>query len=219
MKIENLKSKIPKIALLNYGMGNLHSVSKALEHAGAKVDLISTADEFKNQNAIVLPGVGNFGDGINQLHKRGFFSLVKEWISLDKPFLGICLGMQMLLEESEEAPGIKGLGVSKGKIIKFRHNDKALKVPQIGWNTINVRKNCPLFKNVENESYFYFVHSFYAEPDEKKVIGGETDYGLNYCSFIWKEKNVFATQFHPEKSQKIGLKLLKNFVNIMIVDS
>ena len=213
------KSKIPKIALLNYGMGNLHSVSKALEHVGAEVDLINNANELKNHDAIVLPGVGNFGDGINQLHKRGFFSLVKEWISLDKPFLGICLGMQMLLEESEEAPGIEGLGVCKGKIIKFRPNDKALKVPQIGWNTIKVRENCPLFKDVENESYFYFVHSFYASPDEKKVVGGETNYGVNYCSFIWKGKNVFATQFHPEKSQKIGLKVLKNFVNILITDN
>jgi len=127
--------------------------------------------------------------------------------------------MQMLLEESEEAPGIQGLGVCKGKIIKFRPDDKALKVPQIGWNTINVRENCPLFKDVENESYFYFVHSFYASPDEENVIGGETDYGVNYCSFIWKNRKTFATQFHPEKSQKIGLKVLENFVNILITDN
>jgi len=214
LKIENQKLKIPRIALLDYGMGNLHSVSKALEHVGAEVDLINNADELNNPDAIVLPGVGNFSDGIEQLHKRGFFSLVKEWVAADKAFLGICLGMQMLLDESEEAPGIPGLGICKGKVIKFRPVDNTLKVPQMGWNNVIVRENCPFFKGVENHSYFYFVHSFYASPEEQDVIGGETEYGIKYCSFIWKG-NIYATQFHPEKSQKIGLKLLENFVKII----
>ena len=216
MKTKNLK---PKIALLDYGMGNLHSVTKALELVGAEVELIKGCDDFKDYDAIVLPGVGNFGDGIEQLHKRGFFSLVKNWISANKPFLGICLGMQMLLEESEEAPGIPGLGVCKGKVIKFHPDDNKLKVPQMGWNTVKARENCPIFEGIENESYFYFVHSFYVAAEEQEVIGGETEYGIKYCSFIWKKNNVFATQFHPEKSQKTGLKLLKSFVNILITDN
>jgi len=203
-----------KIALLNYGMGNLHSVAKALEHVGANVDWVLNAEEFKDHDAVVLPGVGHFGDGIEQLHKRGFYSLVKDWVAGDKPFLGICLGMQMLLEESEEAPGIPGLGICKGKVKKFLPDDKTLKVPQMGWNTVEVRENCPLFKGVDNNSYFYFVHSFYAALESADIVGGKTEYGVNYCSFIWKG-NVYATQFHPEKSQKTGLKILENFVKII----
>jgi glutamine amidotransferase len=214
-KIKSQNLKFPTIALLNYGMGNLHSVSKALETVGAKVDWITSADQLKNHDAIVLPGVGNFGDGIAQLHERGFFSIVKNWVDEDKPFLGICLGMQMLLEGSEEAPGVSGLGICKGKVKKFRPKSSELKVPQMGWNTVTVRGNCPLFYGIENESYFYFVHSFYADTENQKVVGGETDYVGKYCSFIWKKNNVFATQFHPEKSQKTGLKLLENFVDLL----
>jgi len=213
LKIKSLKSF--KIALLDYGMGNLHSVSKALETVGADVEWIASADQLGNHDAIVLPGVGNFGDGIAQLHERGFFSLVKNWIAEDKPFLGICLGMQMLLEESEEAPGVSGLGICKGKVKKFRPKISELKVPQMGWNTVTLRENCPLFNGMEPEQYFYFVHSFYADTEDQNVVGGETDYVGKYCSFIWKKNNVFATQFHPEKSQKIGLKLLENFVNLL----
>jgi len=188
-------SDLPKIAILDYEMGNLHSVSKALEHAGADVDIITKPTEMDKYSALVLPGVGNFGDCAEKCREHGFDKLTLKWISEGKPFFGICVGMQLLMEESEEAPGISGLGIFKGKVKLFKPKDSALKVP--------------------NNNYFYFVHSYYVDPDNAEVILGETDYGIKYCSFIQKD-NIFATQFHPEKSQKTGLKLLENFMEIVV---
>ena len=214
-KIKNQKSKIPRIALLDYEMGNLHSVSKALEHTGADVDILTQPAEMDKYSALVLPGVGNFGDCAEKCREHGFDKLTLEWINSGKPFLGICVGMQLLMEESEEAPGIPGLGIFKGKVKLFKPDDPALKVPQMGWNQVEQILKNQIFNDIPNNSYFYFVHSYYVEPENAEIILGETDYGIKYCSFIQKD-NIFATQFHPEKSQKIGLKLLENFVKIVI---
>ena len=205
-------STLPKIAILDYEMGNLHSVSKALEHAGADVDILTQPAEMDKYSALVLPGVGNFGDCAEKCREHGFDELTLKWIDSGKPFLGICVGMQLLMEESEEAPGIPGLGVFKGKVKLFKPDKPELKVPQMGWNQVKqVCAKNPIFKDIPNNSYFYFVHSYYVEPEDREIILGETDYGITYCSFIQKD-NIFATQFHPEKSQKTGLKFLENFM-------
>ncbi len=208
-------SVLPKIALLDYEMGNLHSVSKALEHAGADVDILTQPADMSKYSALILPGVGNFGDCAEKCREHGFDKLTVKWITSGKPFLGICVGMQLLMEESEEAPGIPGLGIFKGKVKLFTPDDPTLKVPQMGWNQVKqVRAGNTIFKDIPDNSYFYFVHSYYVEPETREIILGETDYGITYCSFIQKD-NIFATQFHPEKSQKTGLKLLENFVKIV----
>jgi len=208
-------SALPKIALLDYEMGNLHSVSKALEHAGADVDILTHPTEMDKYSALVLPGVGNFGDCADKCREHGFDKLTVEWINSGKPFLGICVGMQLLMEESEEAPGIPGLGIFKGKVKLFTPENSALKVPQMGWNQVKqTRAENPIFKDIPDNSYFYFVHSYYVEPENREIILGETDYEIKYCSFIQKD-NIFATQFHPEKSQKTGLKFLENFMKLV----
>ena len=198
-------------ALIDYGMGNLHSVGKALEQVGAAVELLDSPRDMERYRAVVLPGVGNFGDGVAQLTRRGFLPVLREWIEADRAFLGICLGMQLLLETSAEAPGVRGLGVCKGRVARFAPSDARLKVPQIGWNQVFTRNGCPVFLGIPDGSHFYFVHSYYAAPEDASMIGGETDYGLRYCSVLWKGRMV-ATQFHPEKSQAVGLQLLRNFM-------
>jgi glutamine amidotransferase len=197
--------------MLDYGIGNLHSVHKALEHVGAVVTRVTEAPLPDGAQALVLPGVGHFGDGMREMEARGFTPRVREWIAADKPFLGICVGLQMLLEGSEEAPGVPGLGVCRGKVLRFRPSDPALKVPQMGWNRVAARSECPLFAGIPDDSYFYFVHSYYAMPDDAEVRAGMTTYDVRYCSFIWRG-SMFASQFHPEKSQTVGLRLLRNFV-------
>jgi glutamine amidotransferase len=204
---------IPRIALLDYGMGNLHSVSKALEHVGAKVDWIREAGNFDDYHGMILPGVGHYGDGIRQLNERGFTECITEWTATDRPFLGICLGLQMLFEESDEEPGLPGIGIFPGRVRIFEAS-QTLRVPQMGWNRVHAHKECPLFQDIPQDSYFYFVHSFYADPSDPSVMGGSTEYGVEYCSFAWKN-NTYASQFHPEKSQVMGLKMLTNFVNLL----
>lgn len=204
---------MPKIALLDYQAGNLHSVSKALERAGGDVEIISRPVDMKKFSAIVLPGVGNFGDCAKKCREHKFDHLVLNWIDCGKPFLGICVGLQLLLEESEEAPGVPGLALFNGKVKLFKPEEHSLKVPQMGWNQVLQKKKSPLFNGISDNSYFYFVHSYYVAPEDEKIIVGETEYGIKYCSFIQKE-NVYATQFHPEKSQKNGIKFLENFVKI-----
>ncbi len=201
----------PRVALVDYGMGNLHSVAKALERVGAQVAMAASGAGMAGHDALVLPGVGNFGDGIAQLHSRGLFAPVKQWIESGSPFLGICLGMQMLLERSEEAPGLDGLGVVQGTVKRFQPVDAAMKVPQMGWNEVMARKGCPLFAGVPEGAQFYFVHSYYAVPKDEAVVAGETEYGVRYCSLIWRGE-MYACQFHPEKSQASGLRVLRNFV-------
>jgi len=198
------------IGIVDYGMGNLGSVINALQFLDEEAIIISRPENIADCRALIVPGVGAFGDCAAHLQKSNFDNQLKEWISSGKPLMGICLGLQILFDESEESPGTKGLGIFSGTVKKFQL-PKQLKVPQIGWNKLFIKnKSCPMFKNINDEDYFYLVHSYYVYSDDKAIIAGETDYGVKYCSCVWKE-NIFATQFHPEKSQKVGLIMLKNF--------
>lgn len=200
------------IALLDYGAGNLRSVEKALRFVGADVQVVTRPDEMKNARAAVLPGVGAFDDCINSLSKQELLQASRDFIKIGRPFLGICVGYQALFDKSTEFNSCAaGLSVFKGDVIRFK-NEPGLKVPQIGWNQLNItRADCPIYQGIKNGAYVYFVHSYYPRPADPAIIATETDYGGPFASSVWKD-NVFATQFHPEKSQAIGLQLLKNFV-------
>jgi len=197
------------IALIDYNMGNLLSVSKALEYVGGDVRVVDTPADVAKADAVILPGVGNFGDGMEHLRARGFEQPVIDAVKSGKPFLGICLGMQMLLDASEEAPGVKGLGIIKGKVVRFPENIE--KVPHMGWNSVSIDRPCKLLEGVSDESYFYFVHSYYACPEAADAVIGSCEYIRRFAAIIGGN-NIFATQFHPEKSQNAGLQILKNFV-------
>jgi imidazole glycerol-phosphate synthase subunit HisH len=200
------------IALVDYGMGNLRSVEKALARVGADVRIVSDRESVLAADALVLPGVGAFGDCMANLEKIGLVETIREFIATKRPFLGICLGFQALFESSEEAPGVKGFALFPGTVPRFAAN--GLKVPHMGWNELRIREgNCPLLKDVADNSYVYFVHSYYCKPKNPSVICGTTNYGIEFCSMLWAG-NVFATQFHPEKSQAVGLKMLENFVRL-----
>jgi glutamine amidotransferase len=202
------------IALIDYGAGNLHSVEKALRFLGADVRRVDQPGQLHEAGSAVLPGVGAFDDCINAMEKQRLLEATREFIGTGRPFLGICVGYQALFEKSDEFNSCAaGLGLFKGKVIRFS-GQNGLKVPQIGWNQIEVTQDaCPLFQNIPDRSYFYFVHSFYPEPADASIIAARTEYGENFASAIWRD-NVFATQFHPEKSQKMGLQLLKNFIEL-----
>jgi len=202
------------IALLDYGSGNVRSVYKALEKAGAKVVFARHPEEMKNADAVVLPGVGAFDDCINAMQRQELLLAVDDFIKSGKPFLGICVGYQALFESSEEYNSCAaGMGIFKGKVKRF-NAASGLKIPQIGWNQVEYSQpDCPLFAGIEDTSYFYFVHSFYPEPEDDSIVASRTDYGDRFSSPVWKD-NVYATQFHPEKSQAVGLKLLENFVKL-----
>ncbi|MCX7927494.1 MAG: imidazole glycerol phosphate synthase subunit HisH [Candidatus Omnitrophica bacterium] len=201
------------IAIIDYGMGNLHSVRKAFERMGAETIISNHPNELKKVEKIVLPGVGSFGDAVQALRKYGLEEVIYQHIQEKKPFLGICLGMHILLEASQESEAVAGLGIIPGVVKKFEASSH-LKVPHIGWNQINFRRlNCPLFKGVDDASSVYFCHSYFAQPKDNMVIAATTDYGIEFCSILWKD-NIFATQFHPEKSQQVGLKIIENFVTL-----
>jgi len=202
------------IALLDYGSGNLRSVHKSLLQVGADVRLVSHPEEIGDASALVLPGVGAFDDCIGALRKQALLEASRDFIRTGKPFLGICVGYQALFERSEEFNSCAaGLGVFKGSVVRFTERP-GLKIPQIGWNQLEiVRPDCPLYRGIPNGSHVYFVHSFYPQPAEEGIVATRTDYGDTFASSVWRD-NVFATQFHPEKSQKIGLQLLKNFVDL-----
>jgi glutamine amidotransferase len=198
------------IALVDYGMGNLRSVEKALRAVGAEVQLATTPQQIERAKAVVLPGVGAIGDCVCNLTDAHLVPALKACISDGKPFLGICLGLQALFDDSEESGGVKGLGVFPGSVPRFRVN--GLKVPHMGWNRLDVKlPGCPLLRGVEPGSFVYFVHSYYVAPKDRSLVCATTDYGGEFCSMIWRD-NVYATQFHPEKSQTVGLKMLTNFV-------
>ena len=202
------------IALVDYGAGNVRSVQKALTAAGGDVRLASTPDKVAQADAVVLPGVGAFDDCINAMQRQELVESIREFIASGKPFLGICVGYQALFEKSEEFNSCSsGMDVFEGKVIRF--SGKGIKIPQIGWNQVNIQKpDCPIFDGVDSGSYFYFVHSYFPEPRDSSIVASRTTYGVEFCSAIWKG-NVFATQFHPEKSQKAGIKLLVNFVGLI----
>ncbi len=200
------------IALIDYGSGNLRSVHKALLKAGAQVRIVQQPQEMADARAVVLPGVGAFDDCIHALQKQALLEASRKFIQSGRPFLGICVGYQALFESSEEFNSCaNGLGIFQGKVVRFSENH-GLKIPQIGWNQLEiVNTACPLFDGVPSGSYVYFVHSFFPKPADPSIVAARTSYGETFASAIWRD-NVFATQFHPEKSQKIGLQLLRNFV-------
>jgi len=204
------------IALLDYGSGNLRSVHKALLKVGANVRIVQHPEGMRDARGVVLPGVGAFDDCINALRKQELLEASRAFIQTGRPFLGICVGYQALFERSEEFNSCAaGLGVFAGRVVRFPEQP-GLKVPQIAWNQIAITQtNCPLYRGVANGSYVYFVHSFFPKPADASIIATTTDYGETFASSVWKE-NVFATQFHPEKSQKVGLQLLSNFVALAI---
>jgi glutamine amidotransferase len=201
------------IALLDYGAGNLRSVHKALTFVGADVRLVSRPEEMKDAHAAVLPGVGAFDDCMHALGKQELLEATRDFIKSGKPFLGICVGYQALFDKSEEFNSCAaGLSVFKGPVVRFEGSN-ALKVPQIGWNQLEVvHPECPIYKGISSGSYVYFVHSYYPKPEDDSVVATRTTYGVPFASSVWKG-NVFATQFHPEKSQEVGLRLLRNFVD------
>ncbi|MGB9934498.1 MULTISPECIES: imidazole glycerol phosphate synthase subunit HisH [Thermodesulfovibrio] len=201
------------IALVDYGMGNIRSVSKAIEAVGGEVSITQSPEEIRKAKAIVLPGVGAFRDCMSNLTELGLLETVREEILKGKPYLGICLGMQILFTESEEFGMCKGLDLIKGKVTRFKL-PQDYKIPHMGWNTVIFKKKSKLLSEISNNSYFYFVHSYYVVPEESNFVGGVTEYGIEFTSMIIYE-NIFATQFHPEKSQKMGLKLLSNFIQFI----
>jgi glutamine amidotransferase len=200
------------IALLDYGSGNLRSVHKALLKVGADVRIVQRPEGMKAAQAVVLPGVGAFDDCINALLKQDLLEASREFIQSGRPFLGICVGYQALFEKSDEFNSCAaGLGIFPGKVVRFA-SANGLKIPQIGWNQLDVvRPDCPLLKGVASGSYVYFVHSFFPKPEDDSIVATRTEYGETFASAVWRE-NVFATQFHPEKSQTVGLQVLSNFV-------
>jgi len=198
------------VAIIDYGAGNLQSVKKALDFIGCENIITSDKAEIESASHIILPGVGSFGDAMDSIRERGLEEVIKNAASGDKPFLGICLGLQLLFDESEESPGVKGLGVFKGSIVKIPES-LGLKVPHMGWNSVSLKQSGGIFKGIADESYFYFVHSYYLRDAEPEIVAGTTEYGVNIQCAVQKGR-VAATQFHPEKSGEIGLKLLKNFV-------
>ncbi len=201
------------IALLDYGAGNVRSVQKALTAAGGEVRLVASPEVVARADAVVLPGVGAFDDCVNAMQRQELFAAAKDFIGTGKPFLGICVGYQALFERSEEFNSCAaGLGVFGGSVVRF--SDNGIKVPQIGWNEVDFEKpECPILKGIESGSRFYFVHSFHPKPVDETIIVTRTTYGETFASAVWRD-NVFATQFHPEKSQKVGLKLLENFAGL-----
>ncbi|MEW6215644.1 MAG: imidazole glycerol phosphate synthase subunit HisH [Nitrospirota bacterium] len=207
------------IAIIDYGMGNLRSVEKGFLKVGVDTRVVSDPKAVDNAHAVVLPGVGAFRDCMRNLEEMSLIESVVRSIQKGKPYLGICLGLQILFTESEEFVACEGLDIFKGKVMKFRFGDfgelsravqSGLKVPHMGWNTVKILRRPPIFDNIQDEVFFYFVHSFYVVPDDKDLVATTTEYGINFTSMVWKE-NIFATQFHPEKSQELGLRILKNF--------
>ncbi len=199
------------IAIIDYGMGNLRSVQKGFERVGHEAVVTRDAKTILSASKVVLPGVGAFPDCMRNLEEYGLIDVVKQSIASGKPFLGICLGLQLLFTESEEFGLSKGLDIIKGRVIRFKGPQfKVLKIPHMGWNSLSIKRKAPALRDVADGSHVYFVHSFHVVPEDKGVIATTTDYGIDFVSSIWKD-NIFAVQFHPEKSQALGLSILKRF--------
>jgi imidazole glycerol phosphate synthase glutamine amidotransferase subunit len=199
------------IGIVDYNIGNLRSVQKAFQHVGGEAVFVRTPEEIARADALVLPGVGAFGDCVRSLAASGMWDAVVDWAKSERPFFGICVGFQMLFESSEEAPGQPGLGIFSGEVKKFS-SEHHLKIPQIGWNTVDVlQSKQPLLDGVSTGDFVYFVHSYYVRCADHSLIALEANYGDTFTAAIARG-NLIATQFHPEKSQRAGLQLLKNFV-------
>lgn len=200
------------VAVIDYDAGNIKSVQKALEFLGAQVAVTREKDEILAAERVILPGVGNFGDAMSKLNSFGLDMVIREVAERKTPFLGICLGLQLLFEESEESPGVKGLGLLPGRITRIP-GAEGLKVPQIGWNALKYPSEGRLFRDVPEGSYVYFVHSYYLQAQEKEIVKATAEYGVTVEASVEKD-NIFACQFHPEKSSETGLQILKNFMSI-----
>ena len=201
------------IGIIDYGMGNIHSVQKALESMGEQTIVTNKKGDIKNCDKLVLPGVGAFADAVSELKKQDLISAINTHIKSKKIFLGICLGMHLLFEKSEEAKNAKGLGILKGQVVRFS-GQKGQKVPHMGWNQLKIgARQCPLLKNIPNNANVYFCHSYYPKPANTEIIAASCDYGNAFSAIVWQD-NIYGVQFHPEKSQEVGLAMLKNFVEI-----
>lgn len=199
----------PLLGLINYGSGNLRSVGKALLKAGARVETLASPDRLPEVDAVVLPGVGSFGDCADQLQRRGLWEPLQDWLRSDRPFLGICLGYQLLFESSEESPGVAGFGFFGGKVKRF--DSPELKVPQIGWNQLSfTQPDARLWRGLRDGTNVYYVHSYYPVPVRPEIVAATTGYGEDFAAAV-EEKSVMGVQFHPEKSQETGLEILRNF--------
>ena len=201
------------IAIIDYGMGNLRSVQKALEAVGADAVVSSQPQTVMDADSVVLPGVGAFKDCMDNLDRLGLVEVVRKSIQSGKPFLGICLGLQLLFEQSIEFGTVEGLGILPGKVVRFHFDDPALKVPHMGWNTLTINKPSPLFESMDAHPYYYFVHSYYVVPADRDMVATTTQYGGEFVSGI-QHDNIHAFQFHPEKSQKQGLAMLEKFARL-----
>ncbi len=200
------------IAIVDYDAGNIKSVEKALLHLGQEVTVTGEAEAILKADKVILPGVGAFGDAMEKLRSTGLDKVMKEVADKKTPFLGICLGLQLLFESSEEAPGVAGLGLLKGKILKIPQAE-GLKIPHMGWNSLHLQNEGRLFRGIDEHTYVYFVHSYYLEAQEESIVKASTRYGVEIHASVEKD-NLFACQFHPEKSSTAGLKILKNFVEL-----
>lgn len=200
------------IAIIDYDAGNIKSVEKALKTLGQDVVVTRDAETLLNAEKVILPGVGSFGDAMGKLHDYKLVEVIKKIVEKKTPFLGICLGLQLLFESSEETPGVEGLGILKGKIVKIPDNGE-LKIPHMGWNSLHFQNSGRLFENLPQDSYVYFVHSYYLQAEDEMIVKATTDYSTCIHASVEKD-NVFACQFHPEKSSDVGLTILKNFCEI-----
>lgn len=200
------------IAIIDYDAGNLKSVEKALQYLDEECIVTRDKEELLKADKIILPGVGAFGDAMEKLHKFGLVDVIHKLVKENKPFLGICLGLQLMFESSEEGPGVKGLGLLPGKIVKFLEKE-GFKIPHMGWNSIDVKEGSRLFKGVSNNSYVYFVHSYYLQAENENDVAATTEY-ITHVHASVEHDNIFACQFHPEKSGDVGLRILKNFCEL-----
>ena len=200
------------IAIIDYDAGNLKSVEKALLYLGEECVVTRDRNELLKADKVILPGVGAFGDAMEKLNKFGLVEVIHEIVKENKPFLGICLGLQLMFESSEEGPGVKGLGLLPGKIVKFPEKD-GYKIPHMGWNSLHLQNDGRLFKGIPEETYVYFVHSYYLQAKEPEIVKATAQYGVTIHASVEKD-NIFACQFHPEKSSKYGLKILENFAKL-----
>lgn len=200
------------IAIIDYDAGNIKSVEKALLHLGEEVIITRDREQILNSDKVILPGVGAFGDAMEKLRSYGLDKVIYEVVERKIPFLGICLGLQLLFEKSDETPGVKGLGILPGEILRIPDKE-GIKIPHMGWNSVKIKENARIFKDVPQDSYVYFVHSYYLKAGREEDVAATTEYSTLIHAAV-EHDNVFACQFHPEKSSEIGLKILKNFVEL-----
>lgn len=210
--VDSYKENRRMIAIIDYDAGNIKSVEKALLKLGQEIKVTDDAQEILSADKVILPGVGAFGDAMKNLKSRGLDEVIHQVVDKGTPFLGICLGLQLLFERSDEAPGVEGLGILPGEILRIPAAE-GLKIPHMGWNSLHLEHDGRLFRGIDEQAYVYFVHSYYLKAKEEKIVKASTEYGVHIHASVEKG-NVFACQFHPEKSSDVGLKILKNFVEL-----